>query len=295
MKKIRTAGLIVIGLIILIGIFYFVVGSLEPKVAGIYIETNPSSTVYLNNVQMGTTPYRVTTKPGETIIRLIPDSYGAIILNPYETKVNLIAGVETVLRYDFGGTDDTSTGDIISFEKNQRGETNLVAVSIPDSVQLVIDGTQRAFTPHKTSSILPGEHQLRFAAQGYQDRVVKVKITKGYKLTAIVKLAKAPVAPTPTPTPGLQAKDQVEILSTGTGFLRVRSKPSTLGDEVGRVSPGERYALVATDSQTGWYKIELEQGSTGWISNQYARKIGVDSSVPADESSSASATVSTVN
>ena len=65
----------------------------------------------------------------------------------------------------------------------------------------------------------------------------------------------------------------VEILETSTGFLRVRREPSTLGEEIGRVEPGEKYPLIQTDEKTGWFEIEYEEGKEGWISNQYARKI----------------------
>jgi uncharacterized protein YgiM (DUF1202 family) len=71
----------------------------------------------------------------------------------------------------------------------------------------------------------------------------------------------------------------VEILSTPTGFLRVREEPSSLGKEIGQVEPGKNYVLVETDEKTGWFKIEYlpaqagEDGKVGWISNQYAKKL----------------------
>jgi N-acetylmuramoyl-L-alanine amidase len=66
---------------------------------------------------------------------------------------------------------------------------------------------------------------------------------------------------------------EVEILSTSTGFLRVRSEPSILGEEIGRVEPGERYPYLDEDEDTGWLKIEYEEGKEGWVSGQYAKKI----------------------
>ena len=64
----------------------------------------------------------------------------------------------------------------------------------------------------------------------------------------------------------------VVILETPTGYLRVRKEPSTLAEEVGRVKPGEEYELLDEDEKTGWYKIQLDEGDEGWISNQYASK-----------------------
>jgi len=62
-------------------------------------------------------------------------------------------------------------------------------------------------------------------------------------------------------------------LSTPTGFLRVRSEPSTAGEEVAQVDPGDRFPYLETDEDTGWFKIEYEDGEEGWVSNQYAKKV----------------------
>jgi hypothetical protein len=278
MNKAKLSLYIVLGIILLAGVIFFVAGSLKPKLGGIYIETTPTSSVWIDGKQVGRTPYRETLRPSDIIIRLIPDSFD-VPLTPYETKVSLTAGVETVVRYSFGDTPDTSAGDIISFERNPGSEISLVAVSDPDSAQLTIDGLEKAFTPHKTSALTAGEHELKFSLTGYQDRIVNVKTHEGYKLTAIVKLTKLAevaepnVASTEAQTASEEVKVQVEILSTPTGFLRVRSEASTLADEVGQVSPGEKYNLISTDEKTGWYEVEFEIGKSGWISSQYAKKI----------------------
>lgn len=276
MQKGRLLLIIIFGAVILSGIGFFVLGSLKPKLAGVYIESIPSASVWIDGKQVGRTPYRETFKPSDVLIRLIPDSFEAP-LAPYETKVSLVAGVETVVRYEFGPTQEESAGDIISFEKNPGNEISLVAVSVPDSAQLAIDGLEKAFTPHKTSALIAGVHELKFSLDGYGDRVVEVKTHEGYKLTAVAKLAKLPESKeaqiSTSEAETVEKKDMVEILSTSTGFLRVREEASTLADEIGQVSPGERYPWVSTDEDTGWYEIEYEEGKTGWVSSQYAKKI----------------------
>jgi len=62
----------------------------------------------------------------------------------------------------------------------------------------------------------------------------------------------------------------VVIGETPTGWLRVRSGAGTEFEEVTRVNPGERYALI--EETEGWYKIDLGNGSSGWISSEYAVK-----------------------
>lgn len=59
-------------------------------------------------------------------------------------------------------------------------------------------------------------------------------------------------------------KKIVQIRSTETNFLRVRSAPSTVAEEIGRVASGERYLVIEEDGN-GFYKLDLEGGRSGWV------------------------------
>jgi len=266
-------ALILIGVIV--GAIFFSVGYFKPKGAGIFIETTPNASVLIDGEIVGRTPYRETRSPGDVVIKLVPESFDRP-LAPYETKVNLVSGIETVVRREFAETDDKAGGEILTFEKTGGSEAGLAVVTIPDSIQISIDGTSKAFTPFKTSSIQPGKYILLFSSPGFVDKTLEVRIIKGYKLMIMAKLIpdeteevnnnqeeEIEVQKEPEPT-------RVEILSTSTGFLRVRDEPSTLGVEVAQVKPGEKYILLEEDEKTGWFKIEYEEGKEGWISNQYA-------------------------
>jgi uncharacterized protein YgiM (DUF1202 family) len=58
------------------------------------------------------------------------------------------------------------------------------------------------------------------------------------------------------------------VKDTPTGFLRVRSTPSTQGEELGKVNPGDSFSVM--DSASGWFQIEMPDGVTGWVSGTYA-------------------------
>lgn len=283
MRNIKIIIFAVVGLTLIVGVTLFLAGAFNPKGAGILIETTPTSSVFINGEFLGRAPYEEVRKPGEVTLKLVPDSFEKP-LAPYETKVNLVSGVQTVVRWEFGGNNADGAGEIISFEKASKEETALSVVTIPASSQVSIDGATPVFTPYKTSSITPGEHTLLFSSEGFSDRSLRVKTTSGYKLTAVVQLAESTeVVPEPTAMEEKEEqpeeKVEVEILSTPTGFLRVREEPSTLGTEIGQVEPGERYPFVEEDEETGWFLIEYkpaedgEEAETGWVSNTYAKKI----------------------
>lgn len=282
LRKIKIAGLVLIGLGVLIALLFLGIRLLRPKVAGVYIKTNPVSSVYINGEFVGRTPYRATRVPGEIIVKLIPDSFQTPLV-PYEAKITLVSGTETVLKRDFGELDETSAGELVSFEKVGRDETSLVVVTIPDSAQLIIDDKDSVLTPYKTSALIPGEHTLKLSAEGFIERTLNVKTRQGYKLTAVVKLAKLTKSSQSEEKPSSESSEQknepkveIEIIDTGVGFLRVREEPSTLAKEVAKVLPGKRFPLVEEDEESGWFKIEYDHSKEGWVSNQFAKKVFVE-------------------
>ena len=68
-----------------------------------------------------------------------------------------------------------------------------------------------------------------------------------------------------------QSKPKVRILSTGVGFLRVRSGAGTGFPEITKIDPGEEFPLL--EEKGGWYRIMLDDGREGWITGQFAEKL----------------------
>jgi len=82
-----------------------------------------------------------------------------------------------------------------------------------------------------------------------------------------------PHKPTTTQSTTTQEKkesDWVIIQETETGWLNVRMGPGTNYPIIQKVYPGESYPLL--DENGKWFKIELEEEKSGWISVRYATK-----------------------
>jgi uncharacterized protein YgiM (DUF1202 family) len=277
-KVVRVViALVVIGLVG--GLILFLLGVFTPKGAGILIKTTPTATVFINGEEVGQTPYEATREAGEVTVKLVPQA-GTTPLAPYETRVTLSPKIQTIINREFAATEEASRGEIISFERVGGKEASLAVVSIPDSAEVYIDGKQIGFAPYKTSLFAAGDHQVILKAPNYTERTLSVRTVAGYKLTAVVKLAPSgETTPTPTPTPEEIKVTMVEILTTPTGYLRVRATPSAGAAELAQVEPGEKFRYLETDSATGWFKIEYlpaqagEKGKEGWVSSQYAKII----------------------
>lgn len=68
-------------------------------------------------------------------------------------------------------------------------------------------------------------------------------------------------------TPPSQPATQLVVKSTPTGYLNVRTSPSTSAKSIKQIHPGEVYTY--TEIQNGWYKISLPNNLSGWVSGQY--------------------------
>lgn len=272
MEKIWKIILIMVGLLVLIFAIFFGLSFFKPRKAGIRIETTPAAAVFIDGVRVGKTPYEATRNSGEIDLKLVPESTDTGPTE-FETKILLSSGIKTIVKRTFAKTFEASFGEIVSFEKT-GGKASIAVVSDPDSAQVSIDGKAYGFTSFKTSSVTIAQHQIVISAPGYLEATMAVQPVAGYKLTIIAKLAQgATPVQTPSPTPTSKLKQMVEILTTPSGFLRVRESANTNSEELARVKPKDKFVLLEEDLKTGWYKIEYEEGKEGWVSGEYAKKV----------------------
>jgi hypothetical protein len=286
-RKVKIVFLTTLALAIFISFTYYLLDYLRPLSAGLRVESEPVSSVYVDTEYVGKTPVRITRSPSEVVIKLVPDTFDHP-LSPYETKVLLTGGVDTVVRREFSPNDEEAAGEILSFEKGVKGETGLAIVTIPDAAQISINGEIKGFTPFKINDITPGEHLLVLSAPGYLDRSIKLRTRAGYSLTAFISLAVGIVDNESKEPPGEAVEDEeteaevkIEVLPTTTGYLRVRKEPTTTSEEVGRVQPGKQYLLVEEKEDTNWFKIVYQDDKEGWVSGQYVKKASSATPTPA--------------
>src|SRR3989344_2748990 len=151
-KKLKISLFVVSGVGILITISFLVLRLIKPPKAALLVESSPNSTAFVNGEQVGRTPYEGEFSAGEVVIKLIPDSFESP-LAPYQSTVDLVAGIKTVVRRSFGDTDDTSAGEVVSFERIGGDKASLSVISIPDGAQVSLDSQTRGRTPIKITDL----------------------------------------------------------------------------------------------------------------------------------------------
>jgi len=268
------------------------------KKAGIQVTAHPDANVIVNGESVGKTPYYAENKaPGAYTIQMTAVDSG----QSWEGKVNLLGGTLTTVHREFGDTQDKSHSYTLSFEKLSNNKASAVnIVSLPANATVSIDGKPQGFTP-LSLDIESGPHVFTFTAPGFQDKIVNAAVQPGLRLLLSFTMSALEITPTPTPTIASASADlvsstptktvaitplpkqatssasltppYVEILSTPTGFLRVRDAASTTGTELAQVLPGEKFAYKEDGSTASWYQIEYLKGKWGFVFATYAKLV----------------------
>lgn len=265
------------------------------KKAGLQVTAHPEANVIINGQPVGKTPYYINNeKAGSYTVQMTELKSG----QTWETKVDLLGGTLTLVHREFGETPDKSHGFTLSFEKLSNKKASAVnIISLPPSATINIDGKPSDFTP-RSLDIDSGAHVFTFTAPGFQDKIVNASVPAGYRLMLNFTMAALDITPTPIPTiatpsaalvtptqaqtaitplpkqassSAVMAKPYVEVLSTPTGFLRVRESALAGSTELAQVNPGDKFAYKEEGSTASWYQIEYLPNKWGFVSSTYAK------------------------
>lgn len=241
---------------------FFKVLGVETR-AGIKITSTPDAQVFINDNQVGITPFNdENLKEGDFKVKLIKDNLS------WEGNVKLTNGTITVLTRELGKDLSSSSGEVLTLYPGK----GLVIVSNPPGAKVVLDDKEVGQTPVTLIDVSTGEHSIVLSRQGFITRSIRASLPEKLQLVINSDLAineadiQSPIIPT------IQALPKVNILQTPTGFLRVREKPNVSSVEIGRVNPGDTLDLIEEDKSTGWLKIRLLNGKEGYVSSSYVQK-----------------------
>ena len=281
MKQKLVFLVILLGLVFLVAAVIRFLATRGPKEGELRVDSQPVATIFLDNKNIGRTPFKNKVAAGEYTIKLVPESATAQ-LTTWEGRIAVGRNLLTYVNAALSESELTTAVDVIWLEKVTSKNSELSVTTAPDGATVIVDDQTRGVTPLSVSDIAPGDHTMSITSSGFLSRSLKAKTTSGYRLIANLKLALSAggqATPSPTPTPEATSsatqvpdppKPFVLIKDTPTGFLRVRIEPSTGATESARVNPGEKYTYF--DTQNAWYQIKYDGKNTGWVSGQYVEK-----------------------
>lgn len=274
----RVFAFLLLGLITLIAfgsmVFFYTKSTGK---GALQVTSEPSSKVYLDGKLIGTTPFckgaqnckdQEMIDAGDHTIRLEPEGNFPF----FEHKISIEPKVLTVVDRSFSDDSGSSANIITLLKLSEKEKVGLEVISFPDKSKVFLDGAFIGDSPLLTYDVTESDHELKLTKPGYKEKIIPIRTAKGYKLEVQMFLAASPESlPVASSSGSLSPKTtKVVILQTPTGFLRVRSLPSTGSSQLGLVYPGEKYDLL--EEQTGWFKIKLSEGKEGWVSATYSDK-----------------------
>jgi len=284
--------IVIIGLIVLTAGVIRYLTNRGPKEGELRVDSQPDATVFLNDKNIGKTPYRDKQAVGDYVIKLVPDSTTSQ-LTSWEGTVTVGQNLLTYINANISDSDLTTAVDVVWLEKITSRGSELSVTTNPDGATVLVDDVVKGVTPLNLSDITPGDHTVSITNVGFLSRTLQIKTTAGYRLLANLKLALSPGSPTPSASPSSTLTPQptgttkastssasqtpnppkpyVVIKDTPTGFLRVRVEASTTATEAARVNPGDKFHVE--DSQSGWFAIKYDGTNLGWISGDYAQEV----------------------
>jgi len=272
-------------LVFLFAIFVFVkffILQRQSVYGKIKVISSPTAEVFIDNIDIGKTPFEDKYKVGEYFLKLIPAGTATDTAS-WQGKIKIYKNSLTYVNRELGASDITSGGEIFfvsKMEKTTKPNSGEIYVETdPQGAIVYLDNEEKGVAPLVMIDVLKGDHELSVFMPNFFRRNQKINVDQGFRVNAIFKLAydqsqKLPGIPndnkkTATDSANLK-KTQVLIKDTPTGWLRVREEPTVDATEAAKVNPGQRFDLI--EEQEGWYKIEYTIGKTGWVYSEYANK-----------------------
>jgi len=225
--------------------------------AGLQVFSQPKAEVFLDDQKVGETPYLAKNLKAASH-KLKVESDGG----QWQTELILTSGTLAVVNRVLSQENFAQQGEILTIEKGQ----GLIISSNPLGAKVKVNDQEKGQSPLFLKETTTGSYRVSLARDGFLTRSVAVQVHQGFVTTLQVDLALAP--PKEEKEQSLLLTKKVVVTATITGWARVRTEPNLTAEELTKVNDGESFTLI--EESTGWYKIILTDGRTGWISSQYA-------------------------
>ena len=182
-----------------------------------------------------------------------------------------------MIDWEFGKNEKESGGYILYLEKTgDKKKAGLMVNTNPEKSTVVVENEVKGLAPIRLSDIGEGDKHLALSFPNHKTVDIFMKSLKEYQLVVEAILAEDEIIikdDEEIENPDLitiPTTINIKIKETETGWLRVRDASSSASREVTKVKPGEIYPML--EENTDWYKLDLGNSKSGWISSIYGEK-----------------------
>lgn len=274
-------------------VFYFLLylTNKNNSLAGLQITTNHEASVYLNNKLIGETPLiKKDLKIGKAVITLKPKDTN---FQDHSFITNLTANIIAVANWNFGKTEQESSGYIYEVKKIANKTPQVEVISIPENTIFNLNYKKNSIYENINPSLLTnleqGEYSYSISMPNYKTLQAGFKLKNKQRLIINVKLAKNEIKESEKTKEAslsgqleqkLNSADEAELTKTlkikSTNYfkdnkeiLNVRQNPNTTSKIIGYLETNQIVNYLGKN-ENGFYYIELDEQQNGWISQKYA-------------------------
>lgn len=283
-----------------------------PKFGELRVDSQTPASIFLDNKNIGKTPYRDKVAAGEYTMKLVSDSTTSQ-LTSWQGKITVGQNLLTFVNANLSESDLSTAIDIVWLEKITSKQSELSVTTSPDGATVLVDDVSRGVTPLSIQDLTAGDPSISVTNTGFLTRSIKIKTTAGYRVIANLKLAlsgtpqvetsadeasSSATMESPTPKTSTTPKSTPSVKTTGTPTPTPSSGASTSKD------PEKPYVLIKDtptgflrvrlepstsaseagrvnpgekysliDTKSSWYQIKFDGKNLGWVSGQYAEKV----------------------
>lgn len=233
-----------------------------PALGALIVESNPTGVqVFVDGVERGRTPARVTLAPGAHLLELRGRGVPRVI------PLNISAGAEVSQYLEFAEAPDTG---------------QLAIQSDPGGARVLVDGVLRGVAPLTITDLAPGDHQVELQSDGASARHT-VNVQAGGTASLVVPMGAAPGGPVSgwvaVKAPfTLEIREQGRLLGTtetdrimmASGRHELELVSESLGyrsTRVVQVAPG-KVAGITLDLPQGVVNLNAAPWAEVWIDGQ---------------------------
>jgi len=254
------------------------------------IISSPMTSVFINNMVIGKTPYEDKYKVGEYLLKLIPEGTATETAS-WNGKINVYKNALTYVNRELGSSDIFSAGEIFTTQKMSTAPKNsnygeIYVETEPQGAIVTLDNDEKGVAPLVLQDVLRGDHELSIFMPGFFRRSQKINVDSGYRVNSSFKLALDQSQKQLTKDLEKEAtgaakngKIYVTINNNPQGWLRVRADASVEATEEAKVKVGEKYEFL--EEKPSWFRIKFNGNKDGvvsgefvdgWVSSEYSTK-----------------------
>lgn len=194
-------------------------------------------------------------------------SYAAEVVSVTAPSAEVEPGSEVTVSFTIRnlsnfGFYSTSSSDLIATKTTSGTSRFFLNRSWLSSTQFAVLGESDVLQPGQEATFEVAMRAPLYIGQVTEEFELRTAVGEKVTLTPFTVLL----------TMKKPTKPIIEVLTTETGTLNVRTEASSVAEVVTQVSEGQRF-FVEEESETGWIRIDIGGGETGWIAGWYVRRI----------------------